>query len=205
MDLDRIDGIARDVLAMRRDFPFREPGWMLYHGARTGRIAVRLAGLTESDVDRDALYVAGLFHDVAKEEKCHNEAGARRTRQLLAEHVPAATLAVICEGVRLHNQRKADGLSDFAKLIQDADSIDHVGLIDVWLSFYWSGFHGETIDDHAAWIDGDERRRYREYMRTHLHFDASRAMFDERLRLADRFFSDFRQEYLGDAQEPPLE
>jgi HD superfamily phosphodiesterase len=44
----------------------REPGWILYHGQRTGKIAVFLGRKLNCEVDCDVLYTAGLFHDIGK-------------------------------------------------------------------------------------------------------------------------------------------
>jgi hypothetical protein len=43
MDVQRIEEIAQSEMAgLRCDS--REPGWILYHGQRTGKLAVLLAG-----------------------------------------------------------------------------------------------------------------------------------------------------------------
>ena len=108
----------------------------------------------------------------------------------------SSELDKICDVIRCHNQRKkSDSLSDCANLIQDADLIDHVGLIDVWITFYWSGHHGEFIQDNIAYYKGDDYQRYRAYMRIHLNFDVSRQMFEERIRLEDDLLSRFHITY----------
>lgn len=196
MDIEKIEAIAHAEMATRQYLGFREPGWILHHGKRTGKIALHLAGLINSSVDLDALYVSGLFHDIGKGHDRHNEVGAERTRELLSGLIAEETLDAICEAVCLHNQRKkADDLSESVKLIQDADLVDHVGFIDVWMSFYWSVSHGESIHDHLAWFKGDDGKRFREYMRTHLNFDVSREILEDRIQSSDQFFSDFHRTY----------
>ena len=150
MNVQIIVQIAQTEMAgLRTDT--REPGWILYHGQRTGKLAVLLAGKLKCQIDCDILYTAGLFHDIGKGNDLHNEVGANLTRNLLSGIVTSTELDTICDVIRYHNQReKSDSFSDYVKLVQDADLIDHVGLIDVWMAFYWSGHHGESIHDHIA-------------------------------------------------------
>ena len=196
MDIERMEAVAHAEMASRQDHGFREPGWTLYHGKRTGKLAIHLAELLGCSVDLDRLYVAGLFHDVGKGADDHNEVGAKRTRELLSDLVPADALDGICETIRVHNQRKAtDDYSDITKLVQDADLLDHVGHIDVWMALYYSGSQGQSIHDHLAWFTGDECREFREYMRTHMNFGLSLELFDQRIESADHFLTELHRTY----------
>ena len=196
MDIEQVEAVAHAEMAARKDQDFREPGWILYHGKRTGKIAVHLAGLIECSIDLDCLYVAGLFHDVGKGQDDHNEVGARRTRELLAGLLSEDDLDGVCETIRLHNQRKtADDFSEQLKLIQDADLVDHAGSIDVWSTLYYGGSQGESMHDRLAYLTGDDCRQSRDYMRTHMNFDVSLKMFDQRTGAADRFFAELHRTY----------
>jgi len=79
--------------------------------------------------------------------------------------------------------------------VQDADLIDRVGAIDIWMAFYWSGSQGESIHDHIAWFKGDECRDWRDYMRNHFNFDVSRQMLENRIEESDQFFTKFQRTY----------
>ncbi|MFP4384872.1 MAG: HD domain-containing protein [Spirochaetia bacterium] len=196
MNLKKIDALADAEMADRRYNPSREPGWILHHGRRTGKIACRLLKLLRLKTDPDTVYVAGLFHDIGKGQDNHHLAGADLSRDLLRDLVPAENLDIICGAISAHNQRKkSKTFSECTKLIQDADLLDHTGHIDIWLSFYWTGHHGQSIEDNIAWFKGKDYRRFRRYMRSHLNYDISRRMLDERLRFSDRFFSDFYRIY----------
>ncbi|MDX9979448.1 MAG: HD domain-containing protein [Lentisphaeria bacterium] len=196
MDIERIEAVANAEMSARRDHGAREPGWILHHGRRTGNIARHLLDALGLDVDPEIVYVAGLFHDVGKGQDKHNEVGALRTRELLSGLVEADALEVICDAINSHNQRKgSDSLSECARLVQDADSIDHAGLIDVWMAFYWSGAHGESIHEHMAFFEGDDCARFRDYMRSHMNYDVSRQMLEERIQSADKFLSEFHRVY----------
>jgi len=195
MDIQRIKEIAQaEMIGIRNDT--REPGWILYHGQRTGKIAVFLAKKLNCEINRDILYTAGLFHDIGKGKASHNEVGSHMTRHLLHGIVTSSELDKICDVILYHNQRKkSDSFSDYVKLVQDADLIDHVGLIDVWMAFYWSGHHGESIHDHIAYYKGEECRKWRDYMRSHLNYDASLQIFEQRIQLEDDLLSRFCRMY----------
>ncbi|MBT7616058.1 MAG: hypothetical protein HN590_02100 [Calditrichaeota bacterium] len=73
--------------------------------------------------------------------------------------------------------------------------IDHIGFIDIWMSFYWSGNKNESIDDHLAFYKGKTRKQTQDYMITHLNFDVSQEMFEERVKMSDQFFGEFQRVY----------
>jgi uncharacterized protein len=193
MNLDRIDQIAREAMMGRSEHPARAPGWLYYHGRRTGRIAQWLAKQLLVGVDEDLLYVGALFHDVGKGKEPHNEIGAEIASVLLGPICTADEIAGVCELVRNHNQRNEPGRTAAVKLVQDADLLDHVGPIGPWLAFYWSGARGESIEEHRAFIRGEENRQYRAGMKAMLNFEFSRQEFDKRVRFEDEFFSIFHQ------------
>jgi uncharacterized protein len=197
MDNQRIEEIAYSAMAQRRERPTREPGWLYYHGLRTAKIAVHLGRRLETDAELDVVYTGALFHDIGKGAEPHHETGAAITRQLLGDLCTSTELDRICDIVRYHNQRhQASSLPVEIRIVQDADTLDHVGPIDVWLAFYWSGAHRETIHEHMRFIHSEENDRYRRELREGLSFDLSRQIFDERLAYEERFFAEFHRIYL---------
>ena len=78
MDVQRIEEIDQAEMAgLRCDS--REPGWILYHGKRAGKLAAMPTEKLNCQVDRNILYNAGLFHDIGKGNDLHNEVGANLT------------------------------------------------------------------------------------------------------------------------------
>lgn len=199
MDRTRVEQVAEEALAQRQGHPAREPDWLLHHGRRTARLALWLCDQVQVEVDGDTLYVGALLHDIGKGNEPHNETGAAMTRTLLADHCTdhctPTELQEICELIRCHTLYGQADLSLAAKLVQDADILDHVGVIDVWLAFYWSGAHHETVADHVRFIHGEENRRYRAKLRALLNFAASQQLFDERIAVEDAFFAQFQRIY----------
>jgi uncharacterized protein len=202
MNLKKIEEIAQNQMKNRQDFKGREPGWILYHGRRTGKIALHLADKLNIRVNQDILYIACLFHDIGQGKELHNEVGANLTCELLDGILTPSELAEISDIIRHHNQRKkSNNFSQSVKLVQDADIIDHVGLIDVWMAFYYSGAHGESIHDHITFFEGDDRMQHRNFRRKHLNFDISLKLLEERIKLSDDFFAKFHKVYFNRASQ----
>jgi uncharacterized protein len=196
MDVAEVERIAKAQMESRKDLKAREPGWLYYHGLRTAKISLELAELVGVEINHGVLYAGALFHDIGKGEEPHNVRGAELTGKLLASCFSKSELATVCQIIELHNQRKNSKNQSLAvQLVQDADLIDHVGPVVPWLAFYWSGTHGETVQDHVRFVTGEENEQYRRGMREQLNFEVSLRMFDERMRWEDEYFRNFRKVY----------
>jgi uncharacterized protein len=194
VDIAKIDQIACEHMADSRPNPDREPGFILHHCRRTALITLRMAEQINVNVHRDILYTGALFHDVGKGTEPHNETGAHLVRDLLCRICQEDELDRICEIVRLHNQRgKSNDYAPEIKVVQDADYLDHVGLLGVWIALYCHGTRAETIDDALRYFHGDERASALAYMRMGLNFDLSVRIFDQRVDDEARFFNEFER------------
>lgn len=198
MDLKHIEKIAHQQMGSRKELSTREPGWLYYHGLRTAKIAHQLCQTINFDGDAETIYVGALFHDIGKGSEPHNIRGAELARTLLVNECDAGQLNTISKIIELHNQRHDSQKHPlFARIVQDADLLDHVGPIAPWLSFYWSGTHNETMHDHVKFMLGDENNSFITGMRKRLNFDASRKMFDKRTRWADEVLRTIREVYFN--------
>ena len=197
MNIEKIEQVACDSMGNRKEQHAREPGWLYYHGRRTAKIAMWLCEMLGAKVDRDEIYTGALLHDIGKGSDMHNETGADIVRSLFENLCAPEELDRICDIVIKHNQRRRS--SEFSidvRIVQDADLLDHVGLIGPWLAFYWSGTHNETIHDHIRFTKSEDNVRYGQGMRNALNFDVSRHEFDERVKYQDEFFATFHRVYL---------
>ena len=196
MRQDQLRRIAEEQMAGRKEQKAREPGFLFYHGLRVAGIALELADALHIAVDRDVLYAGALFHDIGKGAVAHNERGAEIALDLLRDLFDESHLARVVEIVRLHNQRgDAAEHPVAAKIVQDADALDHFGPASVWLTFYWSGVYGETIHDHIRYVASEETAAHHAARREALNFGVSRRFFDERLRWEKTFLEQFRRTY----------
>ena len=75
MDMENIAHIAFDNMARRKANPSREKGYIFYHGQRMAKMAMNLCDKLDYHDDRRVIYVAALFHDIAKGLNPHNEMG----------------------------------------------------------------------------------------------------------------------------------
>lgn len=198
MNLAQARCIAELAMRGRRTESDRPPGYILFHGRRTARIALELAdeidaaptdGLGRA-VSRDVLYAGALFHDVGKGLEPHNEIGARRARELLAGTCRAVELDQIAEIVANHNRRGESASQSVAvRLVQDADSLDHVGVIGPWLAFYHIARGDGTVADALRYAATDTLLADRTYMRSMLNFDSAIQRFDLRLAFEAAYYN----------------
>ncbi len=197
MDLAAIDRVAYGAMGLESAHTAREPGWLYYHGRRTGKTAVSLAKQAGVDVEEDITYVGALFHDIGKGTEPHNEVGSQRAAEMLRTHCSDDDLEQISTIIRLHNQRDGSDHPDAVKLVQDADLLDHVGRIGIWLAFYWSGSNSESFQEHRDFIMGAENAHHRKEMRSSLNFEHSIEEFDLRIEFEELFFAEFHKAYLA--------
>jgi uncharacterized protein len=196
MDLVRIERLAFESMADRREPRERERGWIFYHGRRTAKLALWLCGELKAGADREVLFAGALFHDIGKGSDNHNEAGAAAARKLLKNLCAPGQLDSICELILKHCQRThSPDYSEAVMIVQDADVLDHFGPIEPWLAFYWSGKSGETFHDHLRFKAGKGSLFNRRKMRAALNYDVSKRMFDERLAFEEEFFTRFHRIY----------
>jgi uncharacterized protein len=195
MNLTIIDQIARDQMLSRREHTSREPGWLYFHGLRVAKTTIWLSEQLQANVDRDIIHVASLFHDVGKGNSPHGDIGAAMTWQLLGPHCTTEELDAISDIIRKHCKRGNPQDTLATKIVQDADILDHAGMIGIWTSFYWSGSHGEVAEDHSRFVFGEENHRMRQVMRNQLNFEPSKLAFDERIAREDSFFLEFHRIY----------
>ena len=196
MDTGRVTQIAYDQMRSR-PYPEREEGYILYHGQRVAALSLLLNQHMGAHIDEDILYAGALLHDVGKGLEPHSEMGAVLVQALLKEECTGLEIEEISRIVREHNQRRSDGCSIQAKIVQDADVLDHVGAMGLWLKLLRNVNHERTIGESMECYASSEVREGIARMRDSLNFDLSRSIFDERVAFEDRFFERFQQEVNG--------
>jgi uncharacterized protein len=143
MDLQKLKELAFQHMGSRKAHREREMGFIYYHGQRVANIAVTLRKLVlpEDDSKDDLLTAAAFFHDIAKGIEPHGQYGAVLAGELLKEHCKPDELSEITELIRCHQLReKGAGYSEHIKILQDADILDHFGVIEIWMNFQYYAF-----------------------------------------------------------------
>ena len=194
MDAERMVFLARDALG---DVPRRgrERGYLFNHGLRVANLARRLAAEIDEDagVRNDLLFVAGLFHDVAKGDEPHAENGADRAKDILAGDLDDAQRAAVAEMIRDHcRRREPRGVPVASRVLQDADLLDHFGAQSVWLVLHDACDNAprQCLDIYARWRSDERIADWRSL----LNFEASRQQFDCRIAFERDFFRRLAEE-----------
>ena len=151
-------------------------------------ISLRKA-VTGDDSHDDLLRAAAMFHDVGKGIEPHARSGSVLVRDLLQGYATADEVEEMARLIAAHcdrhpNEEKYDL---WAKLLQDADLLDHFGTCDIWMCFNYCAYNGqEGIQKAADFLENEfpqHAKRYREL----LNFEVSRRIFDEKLAFERSF------------------
>jgi uncharacterized protein len=202
MDREKLTDIARRAMAHRKPHPRRERGYIFHHGRRVGLLAEHLADRVEqaATLDRDILYVGGLFHDVGKGDEPHHRIGEAMVRDLLTGVLEAEQLEQVASLVAGHNRRGQADCTAAQKLIQDADILDHLGAQDIWLCIQYSAAADRGVAPTLEFYNSRDNRAYLAQCVEALNFQASRAEARRRQELERRFIdalADEEQGHLG--------
>lgn len=141
--------IVKNILSERKTHSDRDPMWCYYHCLRTAEISLKLRPLVlpENPEYDQIIYTSALFHDVAKDRQNHEKEGAALAGRLLKDIIPKDELEKIIFTIAVHDTRdKSAEYPAYVKIVQDADLIDHDGIIDIWNNFYYCGVNGYSID-----------------------------------------------------------
>ncbi len=200
MNLEKIKELAYKHMADRKAHKEREKGFIFYHGVRTGKLAVSLReaiipGNTQKD---QILRVAGYFHDVAKGIEPHGEYGAVLVKEILKDQCTPSELEEISELIFYHQKRKKDpNYSDYIKIFQDADTLDHLGTIEIWMNFNYYSYMEQTIEESVKFynehFDGQVRT-----MRELLNYQISERILDDKVQFVKDFAERMKAEANGE-------
>ena len=200
MNMQAIQSIAFDLLGSKSSHVFKEKGNKYYHGQRVAVLVLKLRRLILPDDDShdDILTAAAWMHDVTNGTDNHAVTGAAIAKEALQPHCSPEELSEICEIIRVHDDRKPKGssFSEYIKLHQDADYLDHFGTFDVWGSFLYAKYHGYTINEASDWLKNG-RPKENERFRSELHYEVSRKIFDEKIEFLNSFTERFYVETAG--------
>lgn len=200
MDFDKIKRIAFENLGGRSSHSWKEKGNKYYHGERVARLALTLREqLFPDDPSHDGiLTVAAWFHDIENGVDDHCAKGAATTRALLENLCGMPELDEICGIIAVHDIRQGDrsALSDWVKLHQDADHLDHFGTYDIWMNFLYAVPHSLTLEEQKNYMQ-NERPLENERYRNELNYELSRIIFDEKAEFLRRFTERFVVETEG--------
>lgn len=201
MELESIKQIAAENMENRSSHSWKEPGNKFFHGERVAKLTLMLRKivLPEDNTHDDILTVAAWFHDVRNGEEEHCEKGAQTTQELLNGICNSKELKEICEIIALHDNRTEQhhAYSDYVKLHQDADLLDHFGSYDVWMHFAYASAHNQTLQQMADYLKNVRLAEDQRYL-NELNFSVSKAIYLEKSNFLKQFTERFCAERSGE-------
>lgn len=190
MNLIVIKELVFEHLGNKSSHPWKERGNKYYHGERVAKLVIKLRKfiIPEDDSHDDILTVAAWFHDIMNGIENHAKEGAKKTRELLDGYCSQYEIEEICEIISVHDDRYSDRslFSDYIKLHQDADHLDHFGTFDIWIRFFYAAHHDETINEVIDWFQNVRSKEVDKY-REELNFEISKKIYDEKSEFVRNF------------------
>ena len=201
MNTEAITARAVDRMSAIPEIPC-EPGYRLHHGARAQKLALEIAEAEGLTVDRDALAMGALLHDIGKggcpENESHAYRGAAIIQEAFRDLMDDTEREAVSEIVAHHYERPlSKWYADKEKpvwnneilLVQDADVLDHFGIAGIWLALHWAAHKQFTPDQTIQeWETSAYMCAWREEARRSLNFKTSRRLLELRIAEMDDFF-----------------
>ncbi|WP_353893208.1 HD domain-containing protein [Proteinivorax hydrogeniformans] len=198
MKIKRSKAIAYNYL---KDIKYkeRETGYLYYHGLRVANLSLNLANMLGdlSNNTKERMYIAAIFHDVAKGREPHNLTGAIKTKNLLKQVLSQQEINEIARLIYYHNRRGNDNLHLETKILQDADIIDHTGTLDVWLGMHYVVDEDLSPKQALKFFLGGSWHQMVVQQRAKLNFPLSKRVYDKRVYYAEKFFKKMAWEMKG--------
>ncbi len=196
MEFELIKDIAVAEMKHKSSRPHKEKGNKYYHGQRVGNLVKQLANTTGYDVNTDVLVISAWFHDICNGEDNHEIAGATRTVELLKGCCDSHMLEDIYQLISVHDSRRNEKLSVEAKILQDADLLDHFGCFEIWSAFQYAQKEQLSMTEIARLMKDSYHKDF-EAERTLLHFEISKQIYDEKRRYVLGFITRLEGESQG--------
>lgn len=200
MDFDRLNALAERWMRQRQAHLERERGSVYFHGQRVARGVLELRRrVTEDGSWDDVLRAAALFHDIGKGIEPHAQSGAALVRGLLREEIPPESLEQVARLIETHGDRRPgeDVHDQWARLLQDADLLDHYGCYGIWMAALATSYY-ENAGIEA--MDRFLRENYEGQADCHralLNFPESVRIYDEKDAYMREFARRLRVESTG--------
>ena len=199
MDRQRIGEIAEQAMATRKGLLTREVGYLLHHGQRVAALSLNLREQVDAAhaVDEDILYPPVFFMMSASASTRMQKQGPSWQKVCCRRCAQQSECTQIAALIRLHNKRGREDLPLAAHILQDADVLDHIGAQSVWLCFAFNAYTENGPHGALAYYKGDENQRMQLRWRALLNLQASRNVFDRRIKVELQFMQRFAREMTG--------
>ncbi len=205
MDFDRLDALAQKLMKKRKAHPMREPGSIYDHGQRVAKLVLTLRRSVVPDDDSmdDILRLAAMFHDVGKGIEPHAAFGAPIMLQAVRDIVSESEAREAARLIEAHcDRRPTEPVHDtWARLLQDADLLDHIGTYNIWMDIQYYAHSGGGVADEAEFLR-ENAGSYAAHHRTQLNFPVSVEIYDDRVGFYLEYARRFQAESRGEIYRP---
>jgi len=179
------------------------------HGVRTMKACEKILSTPElrgKQIRKLELFVAALFHDIgkvvhiepdgtlqgdrSKDPESHEEIGARIVGTYITGVVPDKSVQLVSDIIR-ESQNPKLVLTE-TKILNDADVLDSIGLINVWRMFTYSGKKARSLEstlEYCKTTSKDVSRREKMY------FSLTKKVARRRRLKLENFIREFEKEY----------
>lgn len=201
MDFEMLDRLAADLMVKRKAHLERELGSVYYHGKRTARLVLALRErVLPGDAQYDeSLRLAAMFHDLGKGIEPHARYGAALFREAVRDLLPAEQVAQAARLIESHCDRRPDEPAHDlpARLLQDADLLDHLGVYEIWMNFNYNAHHGLSMEDALAYYQ-EHLEPFIARHRKMLNFPQSVRVYDDKCAFIRAFVRRMEVEARGE-------
>lgn len=204
MDFEKLEKLSYKYMGKKKSHLEREVGHTFYHCKRTSVSVLELRKkiFPEDTSMDDILRCAGMFHDIGKGIEPHSHSGAVLVRDLLKEELTPEELDKVCYLIEAHcdRQPETEKYDRYAKLLQDADLLDHLGGQGVWMTCVYRAFTNVgTMKDVAEYYLEEGLPEQKEFIHL-LNFEYSRQVMQEKYdfekMVAERFAIEAEGKYI---------
>jgi putative nucleotidyltransferase with HDIG domain len=193
-DIDEFVKIARKAMVehLRVEGGY---GYEFYHCLRVMKLSKEIAEskeLKKENLNKKCLLVGALFHDVGRviDFDNHAKAGVEFVEKNLSHLLQGQELSVVLAIIRQHCEDEKEMIE--ARIVSDADCIDHVGVMDVWRMFHYSAFNKQDQEHTIEWFNENK-----EWLQNHLEkliYRVSKKEMKERINSELKFMKEFERE-----------
>lgn len=179
------------------------------HGVRTMKACKKILQTPElkgKKIRKLELFIAALFHDIgkvvhieadgtlqgdrSKDAESHEEIGARILGDYLGGILTEKSIKFVGEVIKNQHDTKSKIIE--TKILNDADVLDSIGLINVWRMFTYSGKKARSLEETVKYyyeISNDKSRKEK------IYFSVTKTAAKERRGKLKRFIEEFGEEY----------
>jgi uncharacterized protein len=200
MDINILKEIAYKLMGNRKAQLEREKGFIYYHGLRVSKLSLNLRKiiLNKDCSHDDIITVASLFHDAAKGIEPHGKNGAVLVKDILRDYCSEDEINEITNIIYYHSLRKKNNdYSEYIKIVQDSDMLDHFGSMDIWLNFQHCAYKDEPMQKALEFYNNEYNAEVQK-CRALLNYDVSCKIFDDKVSFTDLFVDRFKREAEGE-------